>query len=63
MDNAQQSLVKEAIERVNTGVALKRYNGSVDSFLLDDFLHSLSALKVFLTKTFPNLSGIEDEFI
>jgi len=33
-----------------------------ENFLLDDYLHSLSALKTFLTQTYPNLLGIEDEF-
>jgi len=33
-----------------------------DSFLLKDYLHSLKVIRTFLTKTYPNLSGIEEEF-
>jgi len=33
-----------------------------NSFLLKHYLHSLENLKNFLSKTYPNLSGIEDEF-
>ncbi len=33
-----------------------------DSFLLKDYLHSLNVIRTFLTKTYPNLSGIEEEF-
>ena len=37
-------------------------SGKSDSFLLKDYLSSSLALKNFLSKTYPNLSGIEDDF-
>jgi len=52
----------KSLETIFSNFSNGKMTGKSDSFLLKDYLTSLLALNGFLRKTYPNLSGIEDDF-